>query len=366
MILLVVGAAPGALAAPEVARELSEAGCHVEVILDTETRRFVGPAAFAGNAQVVERPGEDLEAVVFAPATTATLARLAHNLGEESAAEAYSARDRPVFIAPDLDAATAAHPAVEENLRLLGEDGYRILAGSERGLASASEVVAEVLGGLGGPLSGLRIVVTAGGTREPIDSVRFVGNRSSGKMGVAIAREARRRGAKVSLVVANIEVVEPGVEWFAVETVDEMRRGVISLVEDADVLVMAAAVSDFKPASLVENKIRRGAGLTVEFVATDDILKDVRGRNPGLFMVGFAATHGDPVPDAREKLARKGVNLVVGNDISKKGIGFGAEENEVFIVGDGGERFFPRASKQEIARAILDALATEMNVERQD
>jgi phosphopantothenoylcysteine decarboxylase/phosphopantothenate--cysteine ligase len=361
LILLAVGAAPGALAMPEVARELAYAGYHVEVILDMETRHFVGSASFAGNAEVVDKPSEAPEALVFAPATTGTLARLAHNLVERSVAEVYSVHDRTVFIVPDLDAATAGHPAVEENLRLLGEDGHRILAGSDRGMAAADEVVAGVLGGLGGPLSGLRIVVTAGGTREPMDSVRFVGNRSSGKMGVAIAREALRFGAEVSLVAANIAMAEPGINWFAVETVDEMRERVMSLVEDADVLVMAAAVSDFKPASVVENKIRRGEGLTVELVATDDILKAVRERNPGLFMVGFAATHGDPVPDAREKLATKGVNLVVGNDISRKVIGFGAEENEVYIVSESGERFVPQTSKREIARTILYALATEMN-----
>lgn len=365
MILLAVGAAPGALKVPEVARELSEAGYRVEVILQPETRYFVGPAAFAGSAEVVEKAHQAPEAVIFAPAPAGTLARLAHDLGDELAA-LYPVRNRPVFIVPDLDAATARHPAVEENLRLLGEDGYRVLAGSHSGMITPGEVVAEVLGSLGGPLSGLRIVVTAGGTREPMDSVRFIGNRSSGKMGVTLAREALRLGAEVSLVAANIDRVEPGMKWFATETVDEMRRCVMSLVENADVLIMAAAVSDFKPSSVVEAKIRRGEGLTVELVATEDILEAVRERNPGLFMIGFAATHGDPVPDAREKLTRKGVNLVVGNDISRKGIGFGAEENEVYIVSEGGERLVPQASKGEIARAILGALATEMNGERQD
>ena len=159
---------------------------------------------------------------------------------------------------------------------------------------------------------------------------------------------------------------EPDVEWYPVETVDEMSRSVMRLAADADVLIMAAAVSDFKPATALKAKVRRSEGLTVEFVATEDILAAVRERNPDLFMVGFAATHGDPVPDAREKLSKKGVNLVVGNDISRTGIGFGAEENEVYVVSRDDERLVPRASKIEVARDILDAVIADLKRERQD
>jgi phosphopantothenoylcysteine decarboxylase/phosphopantothenate--cysteine ligase len=210
-------------------------------------------------------------------------------------------------------------------------------------------------------------LVTAGGTREPMDSVRFIGNRSSGKMGLAVAREALRLGADVSVVAANVEGVEPGTEWVAVETVGELRTEVLRRAGEVDALVMAAAVSDFKPASSpVEEKIRRAEGrLSLELEPTADILKAVRGRYPDLFVVGFAATHGDPVPDAREKLDTKGVNLVVGNDISREGIGFGADENEVYVVRRGGERFVPRSSKEEVARVILESLLEEMSEERQ-
>jgi phosphopantothenoylcysteine decarboxylase/phosphopantothenate--cysteine ligase len=183
-------------------------------------------------------------------------------------------------------------------------------------------------------------------------------------MGVAIAREALRMGAEVSVVAANIEAAEPGARWAPVETVDELRETVLELARESDALVMAAAVSDFKPASVVGSKIRRSEGLSLELVATDDVLKSVRRANPDLFVVGFAATHGDPVLDAREKLGSKGVDLVVGNDISQEGIGFGAEENEVYVVSPEGERFVPRASKQKIARAILEDLAREMTKER--
>ena len=356
MILHSVGPGSGALAAPEIARGIAWAGRHVEVILEPGTRRFVGPAAFEGST--VEEPSEPPEAILFAPATAATLARLAHGLGGVLA-------DR-VFVAPDLDSATAGHPAVAENLALLGEDGYRIIPSRGGSMAPAGEVVAGVLGGLDGPMSGLKVLVTAGGTREPVDSVRFIGNRSSGKMGLAVAREALRLGAEVSVVAANVEGVEPETEWVAVETVEELRSEVLRRAGGADALVMAAAVSDFKPASPVEEKIRRTeGGLSLELEPTTDILKAVRGRYPDLFVVGFAATHGDPVPDAREKLGSKGVDLVVGNDISREGIGFGADENEVYVVGREGERFVPRASKEAVARVILESLLEEMSKERQ-
>jgi phosphopantothenoylcysteine decarboxylase / phosphopantothenate---cysteine ligase len=356
LILHSVGPGPGALAAPEIAREIAGTGRRVEVVLDPGARHFVGLAAFEGAT--VEEPSEPPEAGVFAPATAGTLARLARGLGGVLASR--------VFVAPDLDAPTAEHPAVKENLALLREDGCRIISGRGGGMAPAREVIAGVLGGLHGPMSGLRVLVTAGGTREPMDSVRFIGNRSSGKMGIAIAREALRRGAEVSVVAANVEEREPGTEWATVETVEEMREEVLRRGGEADALVMAAAVSDFKPVSQAEKKIRRGAGgLSLELEATADILKEVRERYPDLFVVGFAATHGDPVPDAREKLGSKGANLVVGNDISRAGIGFGANENEVYVVGPGGERFVPRSSKEVVARVILENLLEEMSTERQ-
>jgi len=356
LILHSVGPGPGALAAPEIARGIARTGSRVEVVLEPGTRRFIGPAAFEGSA--VEEASETPEAILFAPATVATLARLAHGLDDIPAARA--------FIAPALDGATAHHPAVEENLTLLVEDGFRIIPGRGGSMAPAGEVVSGVLGGLDGPMTGLKVLVTAGGTREPMDSVRFIGNRSSGKMGLAVAREALRLGADVSVVAANVEGVEPGTEWVAVETVEELRTEVLRRAGEVDALVMAAAVSDFKPASPVAEKVRRAEGrLSLELEPTADILKAVRGGYPDLFVVGFAATHGDPVPDAREKLDTKGVNLVVGNDISREGIGFGADENEVYVVGRGGERFVPRSSKEEVARVILESLLEEMSEEGQ-
>jgi phosphopantothenoylcysteine decarboxylase/phosphopantothenate--cysteine ligase len=357
LILHSVGPGPGALAGPEIACEIAEAGRRVEVILEPGTRHFVGPAAFEGST--VEEPSEPPEVILFAPATAGTLARLARGLGEGLAVASR------VFVAPDLDASTAEHPAVKKNLALLREDGCRIIAGRGGGMAPAGEVVVRVLGGLGGPMSGLKVLVTAGGTREPIDSVRFLGNRSSGKMGLAVAHEALRLGAEVSVVAANVEEAEPGMEWVVVETVEELRAEVLRRAAGVDALVMAAAVSDFVPASPAKEKIRREeGGLSLDLKATADILKVIRERYPNLFVVGFAATHGDPAADAREKLGSKGVNLVVGNDISREDIGFGTDENEVYVVSRGAEHFVPRTSKKEVAYVVLDSLMTEMKEER--
>jgi phosphopantothenoylcysteine decarboxylase/phosphopantothenate--cysteine ligase len=340
---------------PAVASEIAGTGNRVEVILGKRAHRFVGPAAFRDVA-LVDDPSKTPEAVLFAPAPADTLARLARGMDSRMSVS--------TVVAPDLDAATAGHPAVRENLDLLRKDGYRIVEGREGGMASTGEIVAGLLGSLGGPMSGLRLLVTAGGTREPIDSVRFIGNRSSGKMGLAVAREALRLGAGVTVIVANVDTVEPGTRYHEVETVEELQGAVLDLAADADALVMAAAVSDFTPASRVREKIRRSAGTTsLELAPTADILEAVRERYPELFVVGFAATHGDPVADAREKLAKKGANLVVGNDISREGVGFGAAENEVYIVSREKERFVPRASKEQVARVILDSIMAEMDEE---
>ncbi len=362
MILLSVGPGSGALRAPEIACELVSAGHRVGVTLGHKTGCFIGPAAFAALAPVVEEAGELPEAVIFAPATAGALARLARGLGEEPAERAYTAWVRPVVVALELDEATRKHPAVRENVELLREDGCRVLEGSGESVAPPEAIVSAVLSALGGPLSGLRVLVTAGGTREPIDKVRFVGNRSSGKMGRAIAREAARRGAEVVVVAANVEERESGVQWVDVETYAELEEATMSLASHADALIMAAAVSDFTPAEVSEGKIRRGGAkeLDLKLVATGDILKAVRKSNPELFMVGFAATHGDPTADAREKLESKDVDVMVGNDISRAGSGFGSEENEVHIVGRTEESFVSLAPKAEVARAILDALVQEI------
>jgi phosphopantothenoylcysteine decarboxylase/phosphopantothenate--cysteine ligase len=333
----------------------------VEVVLEPHATGFIGPAAFEGR--VVSDLSERPRAIVFAPATSGTLARLARGLGGGFASDLYASGARPAVVYPELDSGTSEHPAVRENVAVLRSDGCRVLQKRDDDIASAGRIAGEVLSALDGPLSGLRVLVTAGGTREPMDRVRVISNRSSGKMGRAVAREAWRRGAKVTLVAANMEIQEPGVEWVAVETYSELEQATLRLAGEADALVMAAAVSDFTPEMAEEGKIRRGGKkeLSLKLVATGDVLKAVREKYPDLCVVGFAATHGDPVPDAREKLESKGANLVVGNDISLSGSGFGSDENEAHIVGRGGaERYVPRASKIEVARAILEELADQI------
>jgi phosphopantothenoylcysteine decarboxylase/phosphopantothenate--cysteine ligase len=364
VILLVVGPGPGALRAPEIARDLTSAGHRVEVALEPGAECFVGPAAFAAFSSVAQRATEPPEAVIFAPATTSTLARLAHGLGDGPVERAYMTGIRPALVVPELDETTYKHPAVRENISLLRKDECSVLEGTGQEMASSEEVVGEVLNALGGALSGLRILITAGGTREPIDKVRVVSNRSSGKMGRSIAREAYRCGAKVTVVAANVEDKEPGVRWLDVETYEDVEEATTKLAPHADALIMAAAVSDFAPSTVEEGKIRRDGTneLNLKLVPTADILKAVRESNEELFVVGFAATYGDPLPDAREKLATKGINLVVGNDISREDSGFGSDENEVVIVGEAGEHFVPRAPKTEVAYAILNALTQEMGL----
>jgi phosphopantothenoylcysteine decarboxylase/phosphopantothenate--cysteine ligase len=361
VILVSVGPTAGALTASPVVRELAAAGHEIQVLLEPGTEHFVGPGSFLPSSAVVEGPSGVPDVVLFLPATAGTLARLAHGLYHPAA----EADNTPVFVAPDLDAATAENPAVRANLEVLREDGTKVLLGEGGGLAGVEEVVAGVLGGLGGPMAGLRVLVTAGGTHEPLDSVRFIGNLSSGKMGLALAREAMRRGAEVTVVAANIRRREPGMAWRDVTTVEALRDEVLREAAEADVLIMAAAVSDFTPAAPEREKIRRSSGVrSIELAPTPDVLRAVREQNPDLFMVGFAATHGDPASDAREKLRKKGADIVVGNDISREGVGFGAEENEVYVVTGRGERFVPRATKADVAQRILDDVLALIDEER--
>ena len=364
MILVSVGPTAGALLAPTIARDLAAAGHDVQVILEPRTAYFVGPGAFAPFSKVVGAPLGVPGAVLFFPETAGTLSHLAHGL-DAGPAGASLAGDVPVVVAPDLDPRTSSNSAVEANLAALRVDGKSVVVGDGGGLAGVGEIVARVLGGMGGPMSGLRVLVTAGGTHEPLDSVRFIGNRSSGKMGLALAREALRLGAEVDVVAANVPTREPGVGWSDVETVEQLRDEVLRRAGGVDALIMAAAVSDFTPASPAGEKIRRSHGVrSVELKPTPDVLKAVRGQNPDLFVVGFAATHGDPVVDAREKLQSKKADIIVGNDISKEGLGFGSEENEVHVVTRGGERFVPRSSKAEVAREILDDILAGLKEER--
>jgi phosphopantothenoylcysteine decarboxylase / phosphopantothenate---cysteine ligase len=413
-ILLGVSGGIAAYKAVELVRLATGAGHSVRVIQTPASLNFVGRATFEGvtGAPVLVDefeadpargafPGEPapdhnpishLELVaradvfVVAPASANTVAKLATGLADNLLTSAALASVAPLVVAPAMNSRMYEHPATQANLELLRSRGARVVDPGSGRLASQGEwgvgrlpepaeilaVLDEVLaqGAALAPaatpggyaprsLDGLRVLVTAGGTREPIDAVRFIGNRSSGRMGLALAEEAARRGAEVTLLAANVTIPPPaGVEEVKVETTAELAAAVSERFPNADVLIMAAAPADFRPMEPADTKLLREEheSLTVDLEPTDDIVAGVAaGRRPDQTVVGFAAEHGEgAVERGRAKLARKGLDAVVVNDISRTDIGFDSSENEVTIVLADGEREVGRRPKPEVAAAILD------------
>jgi phosphopantothenoylcysteine decarboxylase/phosphopantothenate--cysteine ligase len=405
MARILVGVSGGIAAykAVELVRLATGAGHAVRVVQTPASLQFVGRATFEGvtGAPVLvdefERdpargayPGEPapshdpishLELVrradVFcvAPGSANTLAKLAHGLADNLLTSAALACTAPLVVAPAMNNHMYEHAATQDNLSLLRARGATIVEPDTGRLASRGEwgvgrladparileTVEGLLGKAGGPMDGLRVLVTAGGTREPIDSVRYVGNRSSGRMGLALAGEAARRGAEVTLIAANVALPAPaGVQVVEVETAAQLLEAARAGFADAHVLLMAAAVADFRPEAAVEDKISKTGrdGLALALEPTEDVLAALAGaREPGQTLVGFAAEHGEgAVERGRAKLERKGLDAVVVNDISRAEIGFDAADNEVTIVTAGDERHVPLGSKEAVAAAILDAV----------
>jgi phosphopantothenoylcysteine decarboxylase / phosphopantothenate---cysteine ligase len=401
-ILLGVTGGIAAYKAVELVRLATKAGHSVRVVQTRTSLEFVGRATFeavTGAPVLVDEfepdpargayPGDPLgehapishlelvtraDALCVAPASANTIAKLAHGFADNLLTSAALAGSIPLVIAPAMNNRMYEHPATQRNLELLAERGARIVAPGTGSLASRGEwgvgrlaepadilEAVEATLAVGGPLDGLHVLVSAGGTREPIDSVRYVGNRSSGRMGLALAHEAARRGAEVTLVSANVSLPVPaGVDSIAVETAAELENALQAEFEAADVLVMAAAPADFRPASPDAGKISKLGrdGLALELEPTTDILAALAAsRRPGQTLVGFAAEHGEgAVERGREKLVRKSLDAVVVNDISRSDIGFDSQENEVTIVLADGERPIRRAPKTEVAGAILDVV----------
>jgi len=403
-ILLGVSGGIAAYKAVELVRLATGAGHSVRVIQTPASLEFVGRAtfegvtgapvlveefeadpargAFPGDPAPDHDPMSHLELVaradvfVVAPASANTLAKLAGGLADNLLTSAALANVAPFVLVPAMNSRMYEHPATRANLELLRSRGARVVEPGRGRLASKGEwgvgrlaepaeilgVIEEVLsGGQYTPrsLDGLRVLVTAGGTREPIDSVRFIGNRSSGRMGLALAEEAARRGADVTLVAANVTIPAPaGVNEVAVETTAELDAAVRERFPGADVLIMAAAPADFRPADPAAAKLEREGHerLTLEFEPTGDIVAGVAAaRRPDQTVVGFAAEHGEgAVERGRTKLARKGLDAVVVNDISRRDIGFDSGENEVTIVSADGEWEVGRRPKVEVAAAVLD------------
>src|SRR5947209_5188879 len=398
-LLLGVSGGIAAYKAVETARLAIRAGHSVRVILTPTAERFVGRATFAGitGAPVLSDefepdpargayPGEPLperapishlalveraQAFLIAPASANTLARLAAGMADGLLSTAALAAACPVAVAPAMNNRMYLNPATQENLRVLRERGITVIDPGEGDLASHGEYG---IGRLAEPpmlleacerllaaptLQGVHVLVTAGGTREPIDSVRFLGNRSSGRMGFALAAEAARRGAEVTLVAANSALDAPaGVEVVPVATAAELGEACRRAFARADVLLMAAAVADFRPTAPAGAKLKKDDGVPrLELEPTEDVLAALAAaRRPGQIVVGFAAEHGEGARAyAAGKLERKRLDAIVVNDISRPGIGFDAAENEVTILAaDGARTQVARAAKGQIARAVLD------------
>jgi phosphopantothenoylcysteine decarboxylase/phosphopantothenate--cysteine ligase len=360
----------------ELIRLLVQAGHDVTPLPTRGAERFVTAETFFALAR--KRRDADpyphlrrADLLVVAPLTAHTLARLAHGLADDLLTEAALAHAGPLLVAPAMNTRMWEHPATQANLALLRERGAHVvgpevgeLAEGESGVgrmaepeaiaAAAAELLADAAPSR---LAGLRVLVSAGGTREPLDAVRFLGNRSSGRMGVALAQEAGRRGASVTLLACNLEVpAPPGIEVVEAPTAADLRREAAAR-SDADVIIMAAAVADYRPARPLEGKRRKDDGRwRLELEPTVDVLAELgRSRSSGQVLVGFAAEDGaDALGRARRKLESKNVDLVVCNDVSRDGIGFGSPDNEVVLVGRSGERQVARRPKREIAREVLD------------
>jgi len=368
-----------------VARLLTQAGADVDVVLTRGGREFVGPITFeAVTGRAVHgdifAPGHALDhirlaraadVVVVAPATADFMARAAQGRADDLLTACLLASKAPVVVVPAMNDGMWAHPQTVLNAAHLREIGYVVVEpdagplavgeGSGPGrMPEPESVVAHVGRALdsGGALAGLRVVVTAGPTREAIDPVRFISNHSSGRMGVAIAAAAWRRGASVTLIAGPIEVAPPaGVTTVSVRSTDEMRDAVSAALGDADVLVMAAAPADFRPAEVATRKIKKSAAPeSIALTRTDDILSTtVARRRPGAVVVGFALETNDVLDGARSKLTSKHLDLVVANDATEAGAGFGGDTNRVTLLdARGGVDALPLLSKVEVADAILD------------
>ncbi len=381
-IVLGITGGIAAYKAAYLARRLVEHGAQVRVVMTKSATQFVGAqtlAAITGSHPVVELFGDHdvsphttlaawADSIVVAPATAATLSRLATGLSDDAVSATVLASTSPVVLAPAMHTEMWDHPATQRNIATLIGDGYTIvgpdagtLAGGDEGvgrLADPDEIAESVAGVLpGGRLSGQRVLVTAGGTREPIDPVRFIGNRSSGKMGNAIAVASARRGAAVTLVTTAPAPRHPGVEVIAVETAREMADAVWKAAEDADIALMAAAVADFTPEHPEATKLRRAAGPPqVVLGPTPDILGGLAAMEKRPFLVGFAAETGS-IEAAVDKARDKGVDLLVANDVTALGSEFGSDTNQVVIVlPDGSTEPWELMTKTEVAERLLDRI----------
>lgn len=393
-ILLGVTGSIAAYKAVSLARRLRAEGAAVNVVMTRTAQRFVGPATFeiltgrpVGTDLFAVAPpptrmgmahltlAESADLIVIAPASAHCLAKLAHGLADDLLSTLILAATCPVVAAPAMDGGMWDHPAVRDNVVTLRRRGITVLE-PETGLLASGATGQGRLPGEDAILAamtrafvahkdfqGRRVLVTAGPTQEALDPVRFLSNRSSGKMGWALAEAARNRGAQVTLVAGPTALIPPpGVTFVPVVASEEMRKAIASRFPDTDVLIMAAAVADFRPSRAASGKIPKGdagsvGGLTVVLEPTPDILLDLTARRSGQVVVGFAAETEDAVERARRKLTAKALDLIVANDVTQPGAGFGTDTNQVtFLDRTGRCEALPLMSKYQVANRILDAV----------
>ena len=383
-MLLGVSGGIAAYKAALVARLLKAAGADVTVVLTEAATRFIGADTFAAltgepaYTSLWERPGEVLhvrlareaDVAVVVPATANVLAKLAHGHADDLLTATLLEATCPLVIAPAMHSGMWEHPATRANVAILSDRGVRSvgpvtgpLAHGDEGigrLAEPDDIVAAVRGALAPQdLAGRRLLITSGPTHEPIDPVRFVGNRSTGKMGAALAAEAAGRGAAVTVVLGPGAEAPVGVDVVPVETAEEMRNAVLARIEHVDAVVMAAAVADFRPKAIAESKLKKDSGVPELLLEpTPDILRELSERRGDQVLVGFAAETDDLEAGGRGKLASKHLDLVVVNLVGREGTGFGAETNEAMVLAaDGDDVPLATWTKRELAGVVMDRVA---------
>ena len=391
-IVLGVSGGIAAYKTPELVRRLQDAGADIRVVLTPNATRFVAPlalAAVSGHGVIIDQWGDPekggvdhielarwAELLLIAPATANIIAKLAVGLADDALSTYAIAHRGHVMLAPAMNWSMLQHPTVEQNLATLESRGVEMidpesghLAEGEEGLGRLAEIATIVervrVHFAARDLDGQHVLVTAGPTREPIDPVRYISNRSSGKMGYAIADAAKRRGATVTLVSGPTALTVPaGVDVARINTAAEMFDAVMQRAPQNQIVIKAAAVSDFAPASVAPNKIKKDGrdGLNVTFKKTADILGSLAGVKPRPFVVAFAAETNSVEKNAREKLDRKGADMIVANDVSDASIGFDSDQNEVLVIArDGSTTRLEKAPKFVIANRILDLVVQRMN-----
>ncbi|HYJ66751.1 MAG TPA: bifunctional phosphopantothenoylcysteine decarboxylase/phosphopantothenate--cysteine ligase CoaBC [Nocardioidaceae bacterium] len=393
-VLLGITGGVAAYKSAHLARLLTAAGAEVTVVMTESATRFVGPDTFAAltgrpvHTSLWERPGEVLhvrlaheaDLAIVAPATANLLAKLAHGLADDLLTSTLLEYAGPLVIAPAMHTGMWEHPATRGNVETLEGRGVTFVGPVEGALAHgdsgvgrfaepeiiAAEALAVLDGAAAGSMIGRTVVVTAGPTHEPIDPVRFIGNHSSGKMGVAVAAEAVRRGATVYLILGPGTVAPPaGAQVVRITTAEQMREAVMRYADDTDAIVMAAAVADFRPKDAATGKLKKDDGTPeVTLEPTPDILAELGERPRRPYLVGFAAETSDVEAHGRAKLARKHADLLVANEVGREGTGFGSETNHAAVVSVNGDDIALRDwTKRELASVIVDRIEAALRAE---